>query len=184
MVIMKTRRGAGLAGLALTLVVFGSVLGAGTGCKKPAYNPTGTWRVTFTRDGQTQSYQPTLKLKLAGDVLTGTFTRRRNQEDIEMALEDAKLAAGRISFTVDIPPESAGGPKMMRKFDAKITGDTITEGAVKEDFNGQDPSLDHPLRRGRYYGCLSDIPGRVLSHRGGLHQRRIQRAVYLPACGP
>jgi hypothetical protein len=139
---MKLRPSIGLAILAMALAIISSTLSAGAGGKEPDANPTGTWKVTYTRDGKTQTYQPTLKLKLAGDKLTGTFTRRHGQQDIEMVLEDVKIEAGEISFTVSI---QGNGVKAVRQFHGKITGDTIKEGTVKEDFNGEDPSRDHPL---------------------------------------
>jgi hypothetical protein len=135
----------GLAAWAMALAIISSILGAGAAGNEPAVNPTGTWKVTCTRDGKTQSYQPTLKLKLAGDTLTGTFTRRRGQQDIEMVLEDVKLAAGEISFTVSLSPESGDGPKMVRKFHGKVIDDTIKHGTVNEEWMGEDPSLKHPL---------------------------------------
>jgi len=126
----------------MALAVVSSILGAGAAGNEPAVNPAGTWKVTYTRDGKTQAYQPTLKLKLEGDKLTGTLTRRRGQQDIEMVLEDVKLEAGEISFTVSIQGNEV---KAVRKFHGKIAGDTIKEGTVKEDLNGEDPTLEHPL---------------------------------------
>ena len=101
--------------------------------------------MTFTRDGKTQAHQPTLKLNLAENKLTGTLTRRNNQQDIEMSLEDAHLTNDDISFTVSVAPESGDGARMLRKFHGKIAGDTIIQGTVKEDWNGTDPSVEHPL---------------------------------------
>ena len=121
------------------LAVTGLTVSAG----EPAVNPTGTWRVTYTLDGKTQTYEPTLKLKQEGDKLTGTFTRRHSQQDIEMALEDVKLEASEISFTVSI--SGSGGATVVRKFHGKIAGDTIKEGTVKETWNGEDRTSEHPL---------------------------------------
>jgi hypothetical protein len=139
---MKSRLSIGLAALATALAILCSIPAARAAGSEPAANPTGTWKVTYTRDGKTLTYQPTLKLKLAGDKLTGTFTRRHGQQDIEMVLEDVKIEAGEISFTVSI---QGNGVNAVRNFHGKITGDTINEGTVKEDFNGEDPSRDHPL---------------------------------------
>ena len=126
----------------MALAIFSSISSTPASGDEPSANPAGTWKVTFTRDGKTQAYQPTLKLKLAADKLTGTFTRRHGQQEIEMALEDVKFEAGHISFTVTIP---GNGITAVRKFHGKFTGDTIKEGTVKEDLNGEDPSRDHPL---------------------------------------
>jgi hypothetical protein len=110
---------------------------------EPAVNPTGTWTVTEAFDGKTQTYEPTLKLKQEGDKLTGTFTRRHNQQDIEMTLEDVKLEASEISFTVSI--SGSGGATVVEKFHGKIAGDTIKEGTVKEIWNGEDRTSEHPF---------------------------------------
>jgi hypothetical protein len=127
-----------IALLALT-VIAPALLSAG----EPAVNPTGTWKVTYTLDGKPQTYQPTLKLKQEGDKLTGTFTRRSGQQDIEMALEDVKLEANEIFFTVSV--SGSGGATVVRKFHGKIAGDTIKEGTVKEIWNGEDRTSEHPL---------------------------------------
>ncbi len=139
---MKSNPNLGVAALAMALVIVSTTLGSLAADSDTAASPAGTWKVTCTRDGKTQAYQPTLKLRQDGDKWTGTFTRRHGQQDIEMALEDVKIEAGEISFTVTLP---GNGVNMVRKFQGKITGDAIKEGTVKEDFNGVDPSLDHPL---------------------------------------
>jgi preprotein translocase subunit SecD len=120
-----------------------AITGLNISAGEPAVNPTGTWKVTYTLDGKTQTYEPTLKLKQEGDKLTGTFTRSHNEQDIEMALEDVKLEASEISFTVSI--SGNGGAKMVRKFHGKIAGDTIKEGTVREIWNGEDRTSDHPF---------------------------------------
>jgi hypothetical protein len=129
-----------IALLALTIMA-PSLISAG----KPAVNPTGTWKVTYTLDGKPQTYQPTLKLKQEGDKLTGTFTRRHGQQDIEMPLEDVKLEANEISFTVRI--FGSGGATVVRKFHGKIAGDTIKEGTVEETWiwNGEESAGERPL---------------------------------------
>ena len=120
-----------------------AVTGLNISAGESAVNPTGTWKVTYILDGKTQTYEPTLKLKQEGNKLTGTFTRSHNQQDIEMALEDVKLEASEISFTVSI--SGSGGAKMVRKFHGKIAGDTIKEGTVREIWNGEDQTSDHPF---------------------------------------
>jgi hypothetical protein len=139
---MKSRFNTGLAALATALVIssFLPVVRAAGG--ELATDPTGTWKVTATRDGTNQAYQPMLKLKLAADKLTGTFTRRIGQQEIEIPLEDVKREAAEISFTVTV---QANGSKAVRTFHGKIVGDTIKEGTVTLELNGQDPARDHPL---------------------------------------
>jgi hypothetical protein len=137
---MKLRKSIHLTIALLALTIMApALIGAG----EPPVNPTGTWKVTYTFNGETLTYQPTLKLKQEGDKLTGTFTRRRAQQDIEMPLEDVKLEANEISFTVSI--SGSGGVTVVRKFHGKIAGDTIKEGTVKEIWDGEDRTREHPL---------------------------------------
>ena len=137
---MKLKQSIYLTIASLALTVMASVL---ISAGEPDVNPTGTWKVTYTLNGETLTYQPTLKLKQEGDKLTGTFTRRRGQQDIEMPLEDIKLEANEISFTVSI--SGSGGATVVRKFHGKIAGDTIKEGTVKEIWDGEDRTSEHPL---------------------------------------
>jgi hypothetical protein len=143
---MKSRPSIGLTTLAMALTIISSILSAGAGGKEPAVNPTGTWKVTYTHDGKTETYQPTLKLKLAGDKLTGTLSRRHNQQDIEMVLQDMKLKASEIFFMVSVPPVSGNGPNYTRKFHGKITGDMI-KGTEEDEWMGQLHSLDWEAKR-------------------------------------
>jgi hypothetical protein len=130
------------------------VLGSLVRAQDAKPDPTGTWKVTYTdsskgqtnNSGKSQTFQPTLKLKLEGDMLTGTLTRRRGQQDIEMVLQDAKLKASEISFTVTVPPESGKGQNAVRKFHGKITGDMI-QGTVETEWAGQPFSRDWEARR-------------------------------------
>jgi hypothetical protein len=135
---MKSRPHISLATLILALAAAGWPPGDATAAETPAINPTGTWKLAYTSNGYTDpakkesnasdkkpAWQPNLRLKLAGGKLTGTLSRRRAQVEIEMPLQDAKLNASEISFTVATPPESGQGPSMVRKFHGKITGDLI-----------------------------------------------------------
>src|SRR5208283_2609785 len=109
---VKSRTKICLTLLALGLGIICSIPGAGAAGNEPTANPAGTWKVTFTRDGRTQTFQPTLKLELTGDKLAGTLTRRHGQEEIEMPLEDVKLEAGEVSFSVT---NQGNGPKSVRE---------------------------------------------------------------------
>ena len=99
--------------------------------------------MTYIRDGKPQTYQPTLILKLQGDKLTGTLSRRHNQQDFQTALENVKIEAGEISFMVRMPT-SGNGPDFVRKFHGKIAGDTM-KGAVEGGWAGPGPGLHSPL---------------------------------------
>jgi hypothetical protein len=63
-----------------------------------------------------------------------------------MVLQDAKLKASEISFTVTVPPESGKGQNAVRKFHGKITGDMI-QGTVETEWAGQPFSRDWEARR-------------------------------------
>jgi hypothetical protein len=139
---MKPRPIIGSTALAMALAAISLILGAGAQGSEPAVNPAGIWKVTYVRDGKPQTYQPTLKLKLQGGKLTGTLSHRHDQQDLQTALEDVKLEAGEISFTVS-RPTSGNGPNFVNKFHGKITGDTI-KGTVEGGWVGQDPAYTHP----------------------------------------
>jgi hypothetical protein len=143
---MKSRPHICLATLILALAALGWPPGDGTAAEMSSANPTGTWKVTYTYSGKSQTYQPTLKLKLEGDKLTGTLSRSHNQEIVEMVLQDVKLKASEISFTVTIPPQSGNGPNYTRKFHGKIAGDMI-KGTVEDEWMGHLPTLDWEAKR-------------------------------------
>ena len=97
----------------LALAAVGWPPGDATAAETPAVNPTGTWKLAYTSSPYTDpakkesnpsdkkpAWQPNLRLKLAGGKLTGTLSRRRVQVEIEMPIQDAKLNASEISFTV------------------------------------------------------------------------------------
>jgi hypothetical protein len=130
---MKSRTHICLATLILALAAVGWPPGNGAAAETPPVNPTGTWKLSYTDSAKKysnmpathQTWQQNLKLKLEGNKLTGTLSRRRAQQEIEMVLTDAKLNASEISFTVTQPSENGKGPSMVRKFHGKITGDLI-----------------------------------------------------------
>lgn len=77
--------------MALMIAVAG-LAGLARADDKP--NPTGTWKWSVERNGQT--FDQTLKLKLEGDKLTGTLSRG----EMETKIDDAKYKDGELSFTV------------------------------------------------------------------------------------
>jgi hypothetical protein len=87
---MTLRQRICVTALALTLAVTGWTLRVGAGDDNSAGNPTGTWKVTFTRKSQS-AFEPTLKLKSEGDKLTGTLSQLQGGRTNELTLEDAKL---------------------------------------------------------------------------------------------
>ncbi|MGA2802652.1 MAG: hypothetical protein ABSE97_09855 [Verrucomicrobiota bacterium] len=137
-----------------TALLFLAVTGPTVSAEEPTANLTGTWKVTYidsgkgqtNNSGKSQTFQPTLKLKLEGDKLTGTLTRRRGQQDIKMVLQDAKLKASEISFTVILHTESGKGQNAVKKFHGKITGDMI-QGTVETKWAGESFTRDWEAKR-------------------------------------
>jgi hypothetical protein len=80
-------------------------------------DPTGTWKWTVMRQGQ--SREVTLKLKLEGDKLTGAMVGRNNQET---PIEDATFKDGKVTFKV---VRERNGEKFTTKYTGKLSGDTI-----------------------------------------------------------
>jgi hypothetical protein len=100
-------------------------------------NPTGTWKYTAERDGQ--SFEVTIKLKLEGDKLTGTVT----VADMESKIEDAKYKDGKASFTVN---RENNGNKIVIKYDGTIKGDTF-KGKRDLELNGEKNTREFEAKR-------------------------------------
>jgi hypothetical protein len=92
-------------------------------------DPTGTWKWSV-RGQNDQMREQTLKLKLAGDKLTGALVGRNNRET---AIEKPMYKDGEISFEVT---RERQGTKTTTKYAGKLTGDTI-KGKMAFDRNGQ-----------------------------------------------
>jgi hypothetical protein len=138
---MKTPKSLSLQCVALILAAFASTLSvrAADTDSKNAVNPTGTWKWTFeTQSGQT--IESSLKLKLEGDQLTGTFIGRGGTE---VAIQDATLKQDEISFTV---VRERNGQKMTAKYLGKLAGDTI-KGKIETERDGQTRSRDWEAKR-------------------------------------
>jgi hypothetical protein len=121
----------------LCLVLLG-VAGAARADDKP--NPTGTWKWTVEINGQAQDR--TLKLKLDGDKLTGSFLGRDNKET---PIEDATYKDGELSFKVT---RDLNGQKFTLKYTGKVSGDTI-KGKTEIDRDGQTQSRDWEAKRAK-----------------------------------
>jgi hypothetical protein len=102
-------------------------------------NPTGTWKYTTERNGQTT--ETTIKLKLDGDKLTGTVTAR----DTETKIEDAKYKDGEVSFSVT---REVNGNKFTAKYTGTIKGD-VFKGKRETERNGQTQSRDFEAKRSK-----------------------------------
>jgi len=103
-----------------------------------ADNPTGTWKWSEERGGQ--SRERTLKLKLDGDKLTGTILGRDNQEN---PITDASYNDGKISFSYT---REFNNQKVTSKYTGTLSGDSIT-GKVESQRDGQATSADWKATR-------------------------------------
>ena len=112
---------------------------AGTAVADDKPNPTGTWKWSVERNGET--FDLTLKLKLDDGKLTGTLTRG----DQETKIEDGKFKDGEVSFAVT---NERNGQKFTRKFSGKVSGDTI-KGKIEFERNGETMSRDWDAKRSK-----------------------------------
>jgi len=104
-----------------------------------AADPTGTWKWSVERNGQT--IETTLKLKLEEMKLTGTISGRNNTET---AIEDGKVDGDNVSFQVT---REFNGNKFVQKYSGKVEGETI-KGKVEFERNGEKMSRDWEAKKG------------------------------------
>ena len=136
---MKTPKSLWLGCAALTLVAFASTFSVRAGEGKNAGDPTGTWKWTYqTQSGQT--IESSVKLKLDGDKLTGTYIGRGGTE---VAIQAGKLDQDEISFTV---VRERNGQTVTSKYSGKLAGDTI-KGKFETERDGQTQSRDWEAKR-------------------------------------
>lgn len=100
-------------------------------------DPTGTWKFSVDRNGQTIDF--TFKFKVEGEKLTGTMSVM----DMETKIEDGKSKDGAISFKV--VPEF-NGDKIEMKFSGKVMGDTL-KGKREREVNGKTNSREFEAKR-------------------------------------
>lgn len=120
------------------LVVTGLTLRAG----ETTATPTGTWKVSYIRDGKAETYQPTLKLKSEDGKLTGTLTRNTGSKIESLPVADGKLKGSEITFTVrffsqvlnknGVPQPPDTNYMSHWKFQGAISGDIIKGSVEKE----------------------------------------------------
>jgi hypothetical protein len=106
--------------------------------EKKAGDPTGTWKWTVERGGQTR--EQTLTLKLDGDKLTGTMPGRNNAE---AKIEDGKYKDGEVTFKVT---REFNGQKFTAKYTAKVSGDTL-KGKIETERDGQTQTREFEAKR-------------------------------------
>jgi hypothetical protein len=138
---MKLRSRVWLATAALTAATVVWSLNEGMAADQAAIDPTGTWKVT-TFNSQTNRktvFEKTLKLKLEGGKLSGTFTDRSSVNGKEIIMEspikETKFQGGDISFTVSHPPHVGDGPDVTMSFKGKISGD-VMKGKLEGEWSG------------------------------------------------
>jgi hypothetical protein len=100
-------------------------------------SPTGTWKYTTERNGQ--SIDVTFKLKAEGEKVTGTVTVM----DMETKILDGTIKDGEISFKII---REAGDNKFEIKYKGKVTGDTF-KGKRELERDGQTNSRDFEAKR-------------------------------------
>ncbi|HZL87459.1 MAG TPA: hypothetical protein VFB96_03705 [Pirellulaceae bacterium] len=116
--------------LAVTLCLASSVLAASAW---GAENPTGVWKWTVERNGQTREASVTLFLD--GDKLSGHVPGRNNTVT---PIEDASYKDGEIAFSVT---RERNGVKFTTKYSGKVTTDTIN-GKMEFERDGKKESRD------------------------------------------
>ena len=119
------------------IVAFGLVVVLGLGMPALAADPTGTWKWSVERNGQT--FESTLKLKLEGSSLTGVYIGRQN----ETPIEDGKFEGDNVSFKVT---REFNGNKFVIAYEGKVDGDTI-KGTSKITRDGETQSRDWEAKR-------------------------------------
>jgi hypothetical protein len=123
------------AGLVLGLVGLTAALDKKT-------DPTGTWKWETERGGQKR--ETTLKLKLAGDKLTGAITAGRGKDQAtDVKIEDGKFKDGEVTFTVT---REFNDQKRVTKYAAKVDGDTM-KGTATSERDGKEQKREFEAKR-------------------------------------
>jgi hypothetical protein len=109
-------------------------------------DPSGTY--TWSQPGRNGGPDrvSTLKLKVAGDKVTGTVTApgRGGNAGTDTEISDGKLVGDEISFSVT---REFNGNSMTAKYSGKVTADSI-KGKVETERNGTPQSRDWEATRG------------------------------------
>jgi hypothetical protein len=122
-------------------LVAATVLLAFVGVVSPARaaeDPTGTWKWSTTFGDNT--IESTLKVKLEGDKLTGTYVGRGNTES---PISDGTFKDNVVKFNV---VREFNGNKFTIKYSGTLSGDTI-KGKSEFDRDGQAQSRDWEAKR-------------------------------------
>jgi hypothetical protein len=122
--------------VAALVLAFAGPMGLTRAEDKP--NPTGTWKWTVTMGDQKR--EMTLKLKLEGDKLTGSYVGRDGKDT---PIEDATFKDGEVTFKVT---RERDGNKFVVKYKGKVSGDTL-KGKTEFERNGETQSRDWEAKR-------------------------------------
>jgi hypothetical protein len=110
-------------------------------------DPTGTytWTMEGRGGGGGEARKVTLKLKLAGEKLTGTISMpgRQGAEPRETPISEGKVKGDEISFAVT---REWGGNTMTQKYTGKLSGDKI-KGKIEFQRGGETQSRDWEAER-------------------------------------
>ena len=120
------------------VVAFGLLVVLGLGTPAQAADPTGTWKWSVERNGNT--IESTLKLKLEGSSLTGVYIGRGNTET---PIEEGKFENNTVSFKVT---REFNDNKFVIGYEGKVDGDSI-KGTSKFTRDGETQSRDWEAKR-------------------------------------
>ena len=119
---------------------FGLLVVLSLGTPALAADPSGTWKWSVERNGQT--FESSLKLqKPEGSTLTGVYVGRQN----ETPIEDGKFVDNTVTFKVT---REFGGNKVVIAYEGKLDGDTI-KGTSKFTRDGDTQSRDWEAKRAK-----------------------------------
>ncbi len=118
----------------------GLIGAAGLARAADASGPTGTWKYSYTVNGQER--ETTLKLKQDGEKLTGTITGRDGKES---PIEDGTYKDGTVTFKVT---RERNGEKFVMTYTGKVEGDTL-KGKREFERNGEKQSRDFEAKRSK-----------------------------------
>jgi hypothetical protein len=107
--------------------------------KTSAVKAAGTWKYSFTQNGQTT--EPVLRLKQAGENLSGVVI----MNDSETAISEAKLNGNEITFKV---PHERNGQTSTSTYKGKIDGDDM-KGTLTFTRNGEERSIELDAKRSK-----------------------------------
>jgi hypothetical protein len=99
---------------------------------------TGNWQYSFTTPGG-QTFEPTLKLKQEGEVVTGVVVFGENESPIS----EGKITGSDVSFIVK---RERDGQTFTSKYNGKLEGEAI-KGKINSNFGGNDRTYDFEAKR-------------------------------------